>query len=489
MLSIHHSIDHKVYLNAALFGGAFLFSSLQHSDANEFSSLIEAIKLKKVDTPTAEPEVTNQHQLYLSNGDRLTGSLSSLTDDFNLVYSSESLKKEALFPIDHIIAVNLNSSEPEHSESTLARVEIQNRYSEAKGDIILGKLQELNPEFINLTTSYQPSININRSMVKSVTMINQSNSSYYGPNNISEWVKNHNENTTWSFRDGTLSSIGEGIIGKNVGLKNKTQVSFDIKWDSIPYFSLKLYSDDGHNESPDVFCNINFQHSSVSINAADKLSLNGRFVPKKRAYIKIDPNRTKKAHINIFSDPELGHFKLYINGAYSCLLQTSQLDVEKLGSHISFESNQNSPIHISNLSISSWNGVYLPTVDKGSKDTDQPHSIQLSNGDEIPGNVGKVEQEVMIVETDYTPIKIPLKRIKSLRLNDAVEQPIMKRRDVRLWLHDGGHITIQAESISDNSITGYSQAYGKISVALSSVYRIDFNIDNDEINKLRVNTY
>lgn len=95
----------------------------------------------------------------------------------------------------------------------------------------------------------------------------------------------------------------------------------------------------------------------------------------------------------------------------------------------------------------------------------------------------------MTVETEYTPIRIPLSRIKSLSLGEIGEQPRMYEQDVRAWFHDGGHITLKLESFKDGKITGFSQAFGDISIDLNAFSKIDFHIYDPKHKEQRGGNY
>ena len=93
----------------------------------------------------------------------------------------------------------------------------------------------------------------------------------------------------------------------------------------------------------------------------------------------------------------------------------------------------------------------------------------------------------MIIETEFTPIRVPIDRIKSLSLGDSGEEPKKYQKDIRAWFHSGGHVTLKLATFKGDKITGYSQALGDVSFDLSAFSRIDFHIYDNKANETRKN--
>ena len=91
----------------------------------------------------------------------------------------------------------------------------------------------------------------------------------------------------------------------------------------------------------------------------------------------------------------------------------------------------------------------------------------------------------MIIETEYTPIQIPIKRIKTLSLGSIGEEPKKYSQDVRAWFHEGGHVTLKLATFKDDKISGFSQAFGEVSFDLRAFSKIDFHIYDKKHNDKR----
>jgi len=447
--------------------------------------------------PEQEKTAPLKTRLFLTNGDKLSGLPQSIDKDSNLLFKSESLRQIADFPLDNILSIHLDSWKQLPTSKTIARIQLHPRFRETNGDTILGELEELTPDSIKLKTRYGGVINLKRSMVKSLKIISNTPGNYHGPNNIKEWTLTEDDDS-WIFRNGALVSHKSGAIGRDMRLSEKSHVGFDINWQSTMRFKLQLYSSDITSKNPDAYYEVNINRSYARMTTRGKKKGAGRMLGGgQMKHIKV--NREKNdVHFDFYINRKTGSITIYLDGLQAWILQSQSPDPENLGTGLAFIAEARYPVKVSGLTVTPWNGTTLPKpanrVDPKKDDPNEkeettkkinPHIIILNNGDEIPGTVGKVHDGRMIIETEYTPIHIPLERIQSLSLGDQGEEPIKKRGDVRAWFHNGGHITFDLTSFEDRKISGYSQSYGTVTFDISAFSRIDFHIYDKKANALR----
>lgn len=435
-------------------------------------------------------------RLYLANGDSLSGMPESVDDAERLLFRSDSLRQTARFPLANVVSLHLDTWKARPREETITRVQLQPRFREDLGDTIMGSLHELTPESIRIKTWYGGIISLKRSMVSSLKIINSSPGNYHGPNSLAEWTLPQGKDS-WAFDSGSLVSQSASSIGRDMKLSEKSHIKFTAKWKNQMRFKMRIYSSDVKSGNPDAHYEVNINRSYAYLRTRGKTGGGGRILGGARwRQIQVN-NDDKRAEFDFFIDRKAGVLTLYINGAQACVLQSQSPDPEDLGTGLEFVAEDRYPLEISGISVTPWNGTSFPRIKTGldnagnaDKDGNEgqkkpPHKIVLSNGDEVPGTVGKVENGRMIVETEYTPIRIPLERIKSLSLGGEREEPKKYRGDIRAWLHEGGFITLRLESFKDGRINGYNQAAGKMSLDFSAFNRIDFLIYDDKANELR----
>ena len=438
-----------------------------------------------------------QSRIILTNGDRLSGQPHSIDAQGSLEFTSSSLRQKAKFPLNKVLSLELNSWKSRPLPETTARIQVQPRYQETSGDTLLGGLHELTPENIKLKTWYGGIISLKRSMVKSLQIINSGPGNYHGPNNIKEWSFDRNP-ATWRYKNGSLISKSSGSVGRDVELTEQSHISFEAKWKESMRFRIHLYSSDVEDSSPDAYYDINFNRTYVYLRTRGK-SANGRGVRRGGRWKQIkQPTTSNKAKFDMYIDRKTGTITVYINDEHSCILQSQSPDPSDLGTGLAFIAEERYPIEISNINVTPWNGKTFPKQQlaiepkKSEENEDKkelpPHRIILSNGDEVPGTVGKVQDNRMIIETEYTPIQIPIKRIKTLSLGSIGEEPKKYSQDVRAWFHEGGHVTLKLATFKDDKISGFSQAFGEVSFDLRAFSKIDFHIYDKKYNDKRAET-
>jgi len=438
--------------------------------------------------------------IILINGDQLNGTPQKMDDQGILTFHSESLIQPTAFPIKNVLTLNLDNQEKIQPEASLARLKLYPRFRENYSDTITGSLKKLTPDTIQLNTWYAGPITIKRSMVQSVNIINNGPGNYFGPNSLSEWQLSSGEGS-WKYHNGKLISLSNGGIGRDVGLTEKSHISFDARWELDLRFKVQLYSSDTSNEQPDAYYNLNFNRNYAFLRTYGKSKNKIRFGGGRWQKILAIPT-SNHAHFDIFADREQGTFDIYIDGQKACLLQSQEPDPSNLGTGFAIIAEAKNQLTISSISITPWNGTSKlrlkktispteqdadssPTDDTQAAKTSPPHKIILKNGDEVPGTVGKVKDGRMIIETEYTPIKIPIKRIQSLSLGDQGEEPKKYAGDVRAWFQQGGHITLKLISLKNGKLTGFSQPTGNVTIDLNALNRIDFHIYDPKANAIR----
>ena len=433
-------------------------------------------------------------RLHLTNGDSLSGMPESLDEAENLLFHSDSLRQIAKFPITKVLAIHMNSWKDRPAGEIITRVELQPRFREKTGDVLVGRLHQLTPETVMIDTWYGGIISLKRSMVQSLEVINSSLGNYHGPYRLAEWSTPRGDDS-WQFRNGKFISQTSSSIGKDVKLREKSQVSFTAEWPSSMRFKLRLYSSDVTSGSPSAYYEININRSYAYLQTRGQVANGGGrlFAGARWRPIKVNTDN-KRARFDFFTDRKAGIVNLFINGEQVCTLQSKSPDPKDLGTGIEFIAENKYPVEISNIIVTPWNGTQLPTKkvseiespdQKTANKETQPNKIILINGDEVPGSVGAVKDDHITVETEFTPINIPIERIKSISLGDIREEPKKYRGDIRAWLHEGGFITLRLDSFKNGKINGLNQAMGEVSLDLSAFNRIDFSIYDTKAKELR----
>lgn len=435
----------------------------------------------------------SEAKLLMTNGDRLSGTPTFNVEQQELSLEAYYLSVPATLPLSNVLSIELENKNTQQAPDPYTRIQLHPRNQETAGDTLLGELKELTNESIIIDTRYGESITLKRSMVQSLDIVSQGRGQYHGPNSLEEWeLPAEDKVKPWTLRSNQLVAEGQdrAIIGKDIGLHKKTHLSFDLSWDKYPNFSAILYSGNVTSLDPKACYKISFDNYSASMSTF----INGRETRDNRQRF-ADRIRSSNARFELFIDSETGVALVYIDGKQACILQSTNPNPEGLGTGMSFVSQTTNRTSISNIKISPWSGIRADNPDATSKElpagnaagqqAQHPHNIILLNGDVVPGTVVIIENGRMLVETEHTPIHIPVSNIQSISLGDKREEPKKYKGDVRAWFCHGGFITLRMASIKDNKLHGYSQATGDVSIDMGALSRIDLNIYSLSLNEQR----
>lgn len=430
-------------------------------------------------------------QVILLNGDKILGNIQSSKDE-RMTISAPYLNEAVVLHTSKILSIQMERGGHIILPDTYSRIKVHQRHQESKGDTVIGRLEELTADSIKINTPYSESLTLRRSMIKSLNIISKQQGQYFGPNNIEEWETSDEailaKPSAWQFKEGSLKCYSQNAesIGKEIGLRNKSHVSFDVSWQDSLGFSLQLYSSDPRSRQPSACYLFKFDKYAVMMMTRSEGREQGH--RRQRFDIKVRP-KTPLTRFDIYINRETGTANIHIDGQEACIIQSPIPGPQDLGTALSFVSHPARSTTISNISISPWHSFATKNLrlkSKASESKDKhPHNIILINGDSIPCNVGTIKNDRMLVNTEHTPIKIPIKKIKSINWQDKREEPKKYSGDVRAWFNTGGFITLKLTSIEDGKLRGYSQATGDAAFDTKAFSRIDFNIYNMKANEMR----
>jgi hypothetical protein len=83
----------------------------------------------------------------------------------------------------------------------------------------------------------------------------------------------------------------------------------------------------------------------------------------------------------------------------------------------------------------------------------------------------------MKFETSYATLDIPLARVVEIVTStENAARARKNKEDVQMVFADKGLLTLQLERIEKDEVKGQSENFGKITLPLGALHRLDFNI-------------
>lgn len=432
-----------------------------------------------------------------SNGDQLTGELLALTGE-TISWKSQLLKESAEFDLKQVIDLELPVGAPPADRPMAAHEAILEM---TNGDTIRGQLAGITDEAITLFTWYAGKIPLRRVNVKSVKISSVADTYYRGPNNMDEWTQSDG-GESWRFRGGALLSDSPGGIAREIDFPDECVVRFEGSWRGSFRPKIILFSNDISTSSPQGGYELVFQGNSVHLKKAGSNNWLGHST---NAGVL---RENEKARIEIKASLKSGKIALYVDGGLIDIWQDDAVDRKNLGKGFHIVSQDKSPLRISNIEVTGWDG-YLENLperrpglgfqgrfqggfqggfevegDFGGGERPEPPKeeipegrMMLRNGDMIEGEVLGIEGEEITLKTPFSEVKFPVARLKNIALSrEAMETPKLEKGDIRVTLTDGSRLVFRLDGVDEEALIGYSQNFGTARFRRESFKRIEFNL-------------
>jgi len=421
-----------------------------------------------------------------SNGDKLSGDLLALTGE-KISWKSLLLKEPAEFDLKKVDELELSMAAPP-ADQPVAEHEVI--ISMTNGDTIRGQLAGITDTEIRLSTWYAEELMVKRVNVKSAKITSLTDIHYRGPNSMDEWSLGEGEDG-WRFRGGALRSTYPGGIAREVDFPDECVISFDAAWRGGFNAMIVFFSKDITNPSdPGSGYLLDFQGETVQFK---EVGSNKRFEYTRNAGML---RANEKARIEIKASLKSGKFALFVDDQFIDSWQDGAVNRKNLGEGFHIIARNTSPLSISNIEVSGWDGYLEKQIQGGQAGGADPFELDgnsevpkpakeeipegrmlLRNGDTIEGEVLGIVDEEITLKTPIAEVKFPLARLKNMYLSsDTMEEAKLYKADVRATLSDGSCIVFRLDGVEGNSLIGFSQNFGTARFRKDAFRRIEFNL-------------
>lgn len=433
--------------------------------------------------------------VHFSNGDNLSGDLLALTGE-KLSLKSSSLVEPVECYLKKVDVLELSMAAPPADRPVAAHEAI---IGMTNGDTIRGQLAGITDTEIRLSTWYAEELTLKRVNVKTAKITSLTDIHYRGPNSMDEWTLGDGEDG-WRFRGGVLRSTYPGGIAREVDFPDECVISFEAAWRGAFFARIVFFSKDITNPSdPQSGYEMVFQGNMAQLKEAGS---NKNLGYSSNAGML---RENEKARIEIKASLKSGKFALFVDDQFIYAWQDEAVNRKNLGKGFHIIARNTSPLSISNIEVSGWDG-YLEKqiqggqvggpggfgleggeggfgldgnseVPKPAKEEIPEGRMLLRNGDTIEGEVLGIVGEEITLKTPIAEVKFPLARLKNISLSsDSMEEAKLYKADVRATLPDGSQIVFRFDGVEGNSLIGFSQNFGTARFRKDAFRRIEFNL-------------
>ncbi|MEX1048863.1 MAG: hypothetical protein WED15_05010 [Akkermansiaceae bacterium] len=427
-----------------------------------------------------------------ANNDTLTGSVESLTTE-RLVWRSPILEKPTAFFLKTVLDLTLTPEQPEITAAHEATVTLTN------GDLIRGQLASVADGVVELDTWFAGRIRFNRLMIADIKIAERQDFLYRGPTGLDGWTQS-GEKPNWNYQNGGFRSNSSGSIARDVALPDECSIAFDAAWRGNFSLRMAVFSDDLENERPGSGYDITFQSRSIYLRS----SKTQKFLGHTPNAVALQEN--EKARIEIRASLKSGKICVFIDGRLIEVWTDPEVATAEVGRGIHFITQNASPVQISRIEVGHWDGEVDQLPDPqmaggfrqfGMQEMDEESEpepekqpeigrMELRNGDSINGEVLAIEEGMITVKTSFRDVKLPVESLRSVALKPVdLERCKRENGDVRGWFPDGSSIVFRLDQVNDGTLTGYSQNFGTARFKTAAFNRIEFNIYDPALEKIR----
>lgn len=438
------------------------------------------------------------------NGDSISGQLINLGKD-SVSIMSPDLVDPVTFSNAKIINLSFDDTgssitkADEDIDETTLFINHRNNQAGIHG-VIKGAFANLDEKFVTLRTSYAGEIKVLKKFITKMEIDSKKGYLYMGPKSLKEWNVN-SINSRWKYTNRALISGNKaGNLAQDVNMPDEAIISFDLSWKDDEYITLYFFSSDHQKSKPDNYYQLSLRRGSCSVlkytngrqvttPTSELRDIRGNRFGRVQPRIRRPATPKLNARYDIYISKTKGVFYIYRNGIKLDKFTDKTPEPRKFGTALHIISSNKTPIRVKNLTISKWSGQIPSDIDmeKFAKIKGKGERILLKNGDVLLGKIGQVRDGSMQIETLYTPLNIPIVRMRSIDLtaNQSEEEPLMYADDIKCWFRDKGWIILKPIKIEGNILTAYHQALGENQFNLSAFKRIDLHIYDKNANARR----
>ena len=399
------------------------------------------------------PQMTDADTIEFLNEDKLTGTLSAMTNEGAIFTSPNyaaplSIKKDSIRQIKFIN--KLETPMPHAELITLVN-----------GDSLPCQVLSMEKGTVNISTWYAGDFNIARENIFSIRFgISEEQTIFTGSNDIKTW----SDSSGWSSdADGIYTSKKSGTLARELPLPENFHINFDLFWKDSPNFVFRFCADSPKVTREDTY-ELIFNTAGIQIRQlkdADQsapianIDLNPASINAKQINIDLKVNRSDGSIIL-----HLDHIK---SGTYHNVFDSPK------GKHIIFQNRASSgnTCTVKNLHITDWKDT-SPTRHLSKVSPSEMDVIIESLGDRRSGKITRIlkqENGNRIIQFadkhSSKPLMIPESYISLLYLAEPEKAPSHPELAFTANLTGYGSLQLEDTELSETKIKAHHPILGK----------------------------
>jgi len=407
--------------------------------------------------------------IRMSHGDRLTGTIQSLSEQKVTLASPLTPTPLEVKP-DSVQKITFDN----HSELNNTHTEL---LTLSNGDTLPCSVISLDSQTLNISTWYAGPFSIPRTDIKILQFgISPDKPIYLGMDPPSEWDTHKGG---WSFTNGGYICDGAGTLARKLDFPNNLRINFDLTWENTPNLAVRfLAANDSGKNTQDCY---EFTFSSYGIKIQ---RLFKKQKPTPITSIDLVPHTiiSQKINIDLKINRDSGQITLALDGV-ECGTWIDSLETLK-GNHIviNTRNSRGKSCNLANLKISEWmKGQRSRPLERLNQE--KVDILLDSEGEKISGHISSIqnnqsEERVIKLKVKYSkdPILVPDHRLctlifsKQSKTSDKIKTP--KKSYFSAQFVGGGTLQLTTPKLDQDKITTTHPILGNCTLNTSVISHI-----------------
>lgn len=427
----------------------------------------------------AELAATNspKQALFFRNGDVLLGSMETISSDKSIVWRRSDILQPIEFSGTNLAEVQFFVERKPASPGTNGcRVHLNN------GDVIEGKLSQIDSENLTLETSFASPMVFPRKVVETLESLPQEGRAIFsGPTGLEGWTMGKvtvpalGDAGEWRYTNGAFYASRSASIARDLKLPDVARIEFDLAWKSTLQAAVALYTS---YMQPINLANKDTEPEFGGFYSLQLNSFMASLLPVKQnsplLYL-------GQMHVPAFSQKNRAHLELLTSkpGGRVILLVDGVLIKEWIdpdgfagsGTGMRFVHQGQGAIKLSNLRIAEWNGK----IEQKSTNVTviKEDQAKLLNGDKVLGRLESFRDGKLTFATGKTKLEIPFSRVADIEFPRGPKEDDTKS-SIRAFFPEGGSVTFQLERWNNQGVVANSANFGRVTFAPNTFERVEF---------------
>ena len=376
--------------------------------------------------------------IYMLNGDIISGKFVKFDPKTGLIWEAAGIKPALQIDPAGIDRVTFKGQPPAKAS--------QSRILLHSGNELTGQLEFADADKVVINSWYAGRLEFKRTAIKAIIPASGSSGrvTFSGPKASDGWVfstaknaggkkgfpngllpqgpiqgglpKKNTPSGKFQLKVNSLESTGSGaMVGRKVEFPDKSVIEFDINWTTpgrdSGYFSLSVNFFSDNLKSPSNGNSYSLKLSQASANLSRHELQDGEpFSERLGQSTRVNLTGIgSRARFSFRVDKKKRTFVLLINGQKVANWKDKEKFAGK-GDGLVFSTRSPSPLKISNIRISEWDGS-LPASYENVLGVNKQDFVRLSNNDTITGSVVGIRENQIKIKTSFAEVNVPLTRI------------------------------------------------------------------------------